>query len=281
MQIHIRKRTILLIASVLLIAIAIPCLTKGPGRDSIEYKDSSGSTITRIKQRGVLLVGTTGDYRPLSFLEEDGSYWGFDIELAEIIAKELGVEVKFVPTSWPTLSSDVLSDPQKFDLAISGITITDQRLETMAMSQGYLANGKTILCRAEDAEKFHSIEDINRSDVRVMVNPGGTNEQFAMQRLTHASITVHPRNEEIPNLIAEGKADIMITEITEVPYYISSDNRLSAPLKGTPFTQSYIGILMRCGQEDLLKMVNDKIENMKNDGSLAQLHKKYGLVYSF
>lgn len=238
-------------------------------------------TIERIRQNGVLLVGTTGDYHPLTFLEPDGSYTGFGIEVAERIAKEIGVDIRFVPTSWPTLTTDVLEDPQKFDLAIGGITITDKRLETMLMSEGYLANGKTILCRRADADRFRSLEDIDQPEVKVMVNPGGTNELLAREKLTHATIIVHQSNLEIPRLIAEGEADIMITEITEAPYYTSIDDRLSAPLIDKPFTNGFIGVLMRKGQDDLMGAVNKAIEQMKADGSLKKLHEKYGLVYAF
>ena len=102
-------------------------------------------TIERIVERGKLLVGTTGDYRPLSYRESDGNYWGFGIEMAEEIAEHIGVGIEYVHTSWPTLTADVQAEPQTFDLAIGGITITDTRKETMLMSDGYLANGKTIL----------------------------------------------------------------------------------------------------------------------------------------
>ena len=61
----------------------------------------------------------------------------------------------------------------KFDLAICGITITDARKEKALMSEGYLGNGKTVLCRAEDADKYISLEVINHPEVRVMENPGG------------------------------------------------------------------------------------------------------------
>ena len=238
-------------------------------------------TISRIQERGTLLAGTTGDYRPLSFREDDGTYWGFGIEVAGEIAKRLGVGLQFVPTSWPTLSADVQAEPQTFDLAIGGITITDARRETMLMSDGYLANGKTILCRAEDVNHYKSLADIDKPEVRVMVNPGGLNEKFANANLTHAAIIVHQKNEEIPKLIAEGKADVMITEVTEAPYYVQTDPRLAAPLINEPFTHGEIGVLMRKGQEDLLQLVTNVIRQMKSDGSLRLLHEKYGLVYAY
>lgn len=237
--------------------------------------------VAEIVQRGTLLVGTTGDYRPLSFCEPDGTYWGFGIEVANEIAKSLGVGVQFVKTSWPTLTADVQTEPQMFDFAIGGITITDTRKETMLMSEGYLANGKTILCRASERDRYTSLADIDKPEVRVMVNPGGLNEKFANDNLTHATIIVHPKNEEIPTLIADGEADVMITEITEAPYYVQTDSRLAAPLLNTPFTHGEIGVLMQKGQEDLLKMVNNSIRKMKQDGNLRRLHEKYGLIYSY
>ena len=272
---HVRKSVFILIAALFTLLATGCASTKTSGTTG------SQASVAKIKSRGVLLVGTTGDYRPLSYREDTGEYWGFGIEVAQRIAKELGVDIAFVPTSWPTLSSDVLSEPQVFDFALGGITITAKRLETMDMSEGYLANGKTILCRKDEAQKFRSLSDLDKDDVLVMVNPGGLNEKFAYENLKNAKIIVHNRNEEIPSLVAEGKADIMITEITEAPWYVQNDTRLSAPLLSEPFTHGEIGVLMRRGQSDLLAEVNGIIRAMKKDGSLRALHEKYGLMYAY
>ena len=272
-----RLKTLLLLAvlALCLTASSTSCSSKQNNPSEIDYQP----TISRIQQRGTLLVGTTGDYRPLSFREADGTYWGFCIEMAKEIAKRLNVGIQFVQTSWPTLSADVQAEPQTFDLAIGGITVTDARRETMLMSDGYLDNGKTIMCRASEADRYKSLADIDQPAVRVMVNPGGLNEKFANENLTHTTIIVHPKNEEIPSLIADSVADVMITEITEAPYYVQTDARLAAPLLNEPFNHGEIGVLMRQGQEDLLQMVNDIISQMKSDGSLRLLHEKYGLYY--
>ena len=257
------------------------CLAKNIKVRAKEWRKIHQPTVTRIQERGKLLVGTTGDYRPLSYREADGDYWGFGIEMAEKIAERIGVGIEYVQTSWPTLTADVLTEPQTFDLAIGGITITDTRKETMLMSDGYLANGKTILCRAADADRYQSLADLDKPEVRVMVNPGGLNEKFANENLTHATIIVYDKNEEIPNQVAEGHADVMITEITEAPWYVQNDPRLAAPLLNAPFTHGEIGVLMRKGQNDLLQVVNNTIRQMKSDGTLRSLHEKYGLVYAY
>lgn len=273
------KKSILIINLLLFFCMSLPLASCG--KNDNHLVPNNGASVQKIKSRGVLLVGTTGDYRPLTFKDTDGSYWGFCIEIAELIAQKMNVKIQYIPTSWPTLSNDVLADSQTFDFAIGGITITDQRKEKMLMSDGYLVNGKTILCRTEDSSKYLTLADMDKPEVKVMVNPGGLNEKFAHDFLSHSTIIVHQKNEEIPELIAEGDADIMVTEITEAPYYVSHDKRLAAPLLNMPFTNGYIGVLMRKGQEDLLDIVNETIKEMKTDGTLRQLHEKYNLIYSF
>ena len=256
-----RKTWIWVLAAIFCISSA--CITTCcSSSDDNPVVETQQPTIQRIQERGELLVGTTGDYRPLSYREAEGNYWGFGIEMAEKIAERIGVGIEYVQTSWPTLTADVLTEPQTFDLAIGGITITDTRKETMLMSDGYLANGKTILCRSTEADRYKTLADIDKPEVTVMVNPGGLNEKFANENLIHAN-------------------DVMITEITEAPYYVQTDARLAAPLLNAPFTHGEIGVLMQKGQDDLLALVNSVIAKMKADGTLRQLHEKYGLIYAY
>lgn len=243
---------------------------------------TSDDSLEKIRQRGYVIIGTTGDYRPLSYLETStGEYWGFGIEVAQKIAENLGVDIQFVKTSWPRLTADVLTTPQIFDFAIGGITITDARKAQMDMSEGYLRNGKTILCRKEDILKYQTLDDLNHPEVRVMINPGGLNEKFARENLPQATLIVYDKNEEIPSQISENKADVMITEITEAPYYVETDSRLAAPLINRPFTHGEIGILLQKNKTELLTKINSIISQMKADGSLKKIHEKYGLVYGY
>lgn len=89
------------------------------------------------------------------------------------------------------------------------------------------------------------------------------------------------KNEEIPSQVVDDHADVMITEITEAPWYVQNDLRLAAPLISVPFTHGETGALMRKGQDDLLARVNAVLSQMKADGSLRRLHEKYGLVYAY
>lgn len=259
----------LLLALIVVISGVSVCFAEAPA-------DAEGAAKSpeEIIARKVLRVGTAGDYQPMSYLDPDaGKYVGFDAELAEDLAAALGVELEYVKTSWPTLMEDTLAG--KFDLAICGITITDARREQALMSEGYFGNGKTVLCRAEDADKYTSLEEINRPEVRVMENPGGLNEKFARENLPDASLTIHDVNQEIPGLIASGEADVMITEIMEAGYYVSQDERLAAPLIFEPFTHGQLGVLMPKGSETLLAYVNGFLEAEKSSGRIEALGEKY------
>ena len=147
----------------------------------------------------------------------------------------------------------------------------------MAMSDGYGIGmfGKTILCRKSDAQKFKSLADIDKSSVRVMINPGGTNQKFANENLKNAQIIIFNENAEIPSQIAEGNADIMITEIVEALSYIRSNPKLAAPLINKPFTSHSCGILMQKGDQEFLNYINFVLAELRNDGTLESLENKY------
>ena len=230
--------------------------------------------LAAVRSRGVLRVGATGDYRPMSFRDPGtGKYEGFDAALAEALARSLGVKLEYVPTTWPTLMRDTLA--HRFDLALCGITITPERKRLALMSQGYLGNGKTVLCRAADAKRFTSLDAIDRPEVRVMENPGGLNEKFAREHLPRAVLVIHPVNEEIPGLIADGRADVMITEVMEAAYYCARDKRLAAPLLDAPFTHGELGALLPPGSETLLDHVDKFLGEARATGQIDRWKSVY------
>ena len=231
-----------------------------------------------IAVRGTIRIGTTGDYIPMSYLNPaTGEYEGIDAELSRIIADSLGVAIEYVPTTWPTLAADMQAG--KFDIALCGISRNFARAKTMAMSDAYGEGlfGKTILCRKTDAKKFKSVADLNKPSVRIMINPGGTNEKFARANLPNATLIVHEENADIPIQIAEGKADIMITETVEAVSWVKREPRLAAPLVDKPFagTRHSCGILMQKGDQEWLNYVNFVLAELRMDGRLEQLEVKY------
>ena len=172
-----------------------------------------GSTLDRVIQSGVLRVCTTGDYRPFTYLQPDGSYVGIDIDQANSLAQALGVKAQFVKTTWPTLMKDF--DAGKCDIAMGGISVTLARMKTAAFSIHYLVDGKTPIVRCGDVSKYQSLAEIDQPSVRVITNPGGTNFKFVQAHIHQAKVIVYPDNNTIFQQLVDGKADVMITDGTE------------------------------------------------------------------
>nr|WP_183085281.1 transporter substrate-binding domain-containing protein [Trinickia fusca] len=170
------------------------------------------SHLDAVLARGTLRVCTTGDYKPYSFYREDGRFEGIDIDMAESLAKSLGVKTAYVKTTWPTLTNDFVA---KCDIAVGGISTTLERQKRVFFTAPYMIDGKTPITRCADVDKFQSIEQIDRPSTRAIVNPGGTNERFAKQYFPHANLTVYPDNVTIFKQILTGKADVMVTDASE------------------------------------------------------------------
>jgi len=233
-------------------------------------QSTSQGTIERIQKAGVLKIGTTMDFVPMSYIANNGELKGYDIELAKLLAASLGVRPYFIKTTWRTLTQDTLDG--KFDVALSGIVRNPKRMAIMFMSKGYLSDGRTIICRKKDEKKYTSWEKIDRLGVRIMNNPGGGNDRFAAANVKKATRIIHTPNNEIPELIALGKADVMITESIEALYYIKDDSRLAAPCIEQPFTGAYnFGILTRKGDTDFMRYLDFFIENCEMNGTIARL----------
>jgi cyclohexadienyl dehydratase len=206
---------------------------------------TAAPTWATLQRVGVMRVGTTGDYAPFSD-DRGGELRGLDIELAQALAKEWGVPVLFVRTSWPTLMDDL--GRRRFDVAISGISITPERSRQADFSVPYYFDGKTPIARREDAARFSSLEQIDQPGVRVIVNPGGTNERFVREHIKRATVVVHPDNRTIFDEIVAGRAEVMITDGIEARLQARRHPELRATM-AEPFTRAGKAILLPSGSE--------------------------------
>jgi cyclohexadienyl dehydratase len=195
----------------------------------------AGAVLDHIRASGALRVGTTGDYKPFSFREADGTYGGADIGMAQRLAQKLGVTVVFVPTVWSALAKDYAA--ARFDMAGGGITKLPARAALGPFARTVYVDGKRPIVRCADRDRYTSLDALNRPDVHIVVNPGASNETFARTKLGAAQLTVHGDNVSVFDEIIAGRADAMVTDGIEVDHQSSVHPGVLCPAKvAEPFT---------------------------------------------
>ncbi|WP_197034921.1 transporter substrate-binding domain-containing protein [Herbaspirillum sp. RV1423] len=170
------------------------------------------SRLDEVLKSGKLRVCMTGDYKPFTYFKTDNTFEGMDVDLAQSLAKALGVEAQFVKTTWSTLMEDFLA---KCDMAMGGVSVTLDRQKKVSFAVSHMLDGKAAIARCTDTQKFQSLAQIDRPTTRAIFNPGGTNERFARANFKQAQLVLHPDNVTIFQQIVDGKADIMVTDASE------------------------------------------------------------------
>jgi len=230
---------------VLLLLVFYSCISPlSTYQQNTKTPPSTTSLLDKIIKRDTLKVGTTGDFKPFSYQLNLNSnkFYGVDIELAKDLAISLNVKVQFIKTSWPTLLSDL--EAQKFDIGMSGITIKLPRQQQGLFSIPLLSSGKVAITRDENADRFTSIAAINQEGVRVIVNPGGTNEAFAIANFPKATIVQNGENLSIFQKIVDGEADLMVTDAVETLIQEMIHPELEAVNPEQPFNFFEMGYLL-------------------------------------
>jgi len=171
------------------------------------------SSLDTVMKAGVLRACTPGDYKPFSFLKPDSVYEGIDIDLAQSLATAMGAKLELVKTSWANLMPDFTAG--KCEIAIGGISVTTERQKRAFFSTAYMVNGKTPIVRCDDVAKYQSVAAIDKAGVRVIANPGGSNERFAKTNFKTATLTIHADNLTIFDEILAKRADVFVTEAAE------------------------------------------------------------------
>lgn len=251
------------------------CLVLALSLFLVSGQAAGGERLDRILDTEVLLVGTPGDYRPFSMYDADAcKYEGHDIDLAELLARELGVKVEFVPTTWADLMQDY-SDG-KFDIAVGGITRSLARMLKGDFLPPYAPNGKVAIIHKKNKDRFTSLEAMDVPETTVIVNPGGTNEKYVNENFKRAKVVTHGNNAEIPGMIAEEKGDVMISEVYEAVVYSRKDDRIYGAFTDKPLTKiSFMGFFIQQDDPEFLKIMNYLWNDAKLRGDLGVLEEKW------
>ena len=233
----------------------------------------AGHRLDQIMKSNTLRVGTPGDYRPFAILENE-QYVGHDIELIQKMADVYGWKVDFVRSNWADLEKDLAAD--KFDIAVGGISRSTGRFLQHDFLPAYAPYAKVALINKKNKDRFTTLESLNRPDVRVIKNPGGSNEQFVDTYLIDAQVTTVEDNSEIPAMIAEDQGDVMITENPEAILYARKYPELYVAFMDNPLTPvNYMGFMLPDDDPDYSRVMNYLWNLMELRGVVRALDAKW------
>ncbi|KAI8308516.1 Cyclohexadienyl dehydratase [Colletotrichum sp. SAR11_59] len=211
------------------------------------------SLLDTILARGYINVGTTGDYKPFTYLVTNQTtlpnttainttYIGADIDAAQSLSNALGLPSppRLIKTVWANITSDLAAG--KFDIAMGGVSLTLARAKTAFFSTAIQRVGKTACIRCADAEKYTDLATLDQAGVKVAVNPGGTNEAFDRANLKNAKIVLVEDNNAVYQAVLDGTADAMISDLIEVELQVKlHEGQLCIANPDAPFNFEELG----------------------------------------
>ena len=231
------------------------------------------STLESILKRGELRVGFEAGYMPFEMTDKKGNFVGFDIDMAKEMAKAMGV--KFVPvnTAWDGIIPSLITG--KFDIIMSGMTVTQERNLKINFADPYIIVGQSILINKKYKGKINTYKDLNNSRYIVTSKLGTTGEQ-AVKRLipkcTYKSFETEP---EAALEVVNGKADAFVYDLPYCVVFMAQQGAGKLVFLDKPFTFEPLAWGVRKGDPDFLNWLNNFYNQIKNDGRYERIYNKW------
>ena len=203
---------------------------------------------------------------------------GFDVELAQAVGKDLGVEVEFQLINWNNKENELES--KNVDLLWNGMTITEERKAQMEISEPYMLNEQVAIIRKTDASKFDSLDKMLAS--KKWTAESGSAGADLIPELGATLIGVSSQINILTELNA-GSADIGVMDSVMASYYMNetgseyADSLMIAPVK-IALEDEYYGIAARKGEVALMDKINTSLAKLYADGTVGKIAETYGLT---
>lgn len=231
------------------------------------------STINDILKRGELRVGFEAGYLPFEMADKKGRFIGFDIDMAKEMAKAMGV--KFVPvnTAWDGIIPALMT--KKFDIIMSGMTVTQERNLKINFADPYIIVGQTILLNKKHAGKVKSYKDLNNPKYTVTSKLGTTGEQAIKRLIPKAKYKSFEVESEAALEVLTGKADATIYDLPFCATFMAQQGQGKLIFLDEPFTFEPLAWAVRKGDPDMLNWLNNFLRQVKNDGRYDRIYNKW------
>ncbi|MCY6369726.1 amino acid ABC transporter substrate-binding protein [Clostridium ganghwense] len=256
----ISKLATLILSSILIISLA------GCGNS----KSSSKDTITKDGIPNKIVVGLDDSFPPMGFRSDEDKIIGFDIDMANEMAKRMGVEIEYMPTEWSGVIPALKT--KKFTVIISAMSVTEERKKEIAFSNPYILEKQVIVVK-KDNLTINSADDLK--DKIVGVQLGSTSaEAISPIRNTMKEVKEYDKNTDALQDLAIGRLDAVAVDELVARYYIKEHNDKYRVVE-KEISKEPIAIGFRKEDTALQNKFNETLKAMQKDGTMTKISEKW------
>jgi polar amino acid transport system substrate-binding protein len=225
------------------------------------------STIEQIQKRGKIRVGMS-TFKPWAMKDKTGKLVGFEIDVAERLAKDMEVDIEFVPTKWAGIIPALLTG--KFDVIIGGMGILPKRNLKVNFTLPYDYSGMSLVAHKTKAAGMGSLKDFNKPEVIITARLGSTAELAVRKYMPRAKLRLFDDEAQTIQEVVSGRVHALVAS-APLPAFqaIKYADVLYMPLKEN-FTREPIGFALRKGDVDTLNFFNNWIRVVESEGWLKE-----------
>jgi len=239
--------------------------------DDIEL--AKKSTLNKILERKELRIGLDPGYQPFEMTDKKGNIVGFDIDIAKLLAKSMGVKLTIVNTDFDGIIPALLTD--KFDVILSGMTITQSRNTQINFPEPYIVVGQAIILNKRLKDTVHSYKDLNDPKYTVASRIGTTGEMATKRMIPKAKYKSFDKEADGAMDVVNGQSDAFVYDLPFGVVFMAQHGKGKAILLDQPFTYEPLGMGIRKGDPDFLNFLNNFVRQIKADGTYERLHHKW------
>ncbi|SFB68146.1 basic amino acid ABC transporter substrate-binding protein [Butyrivibrio sp. YAB3001] len=218
---------------------------------------------------GTLKVGTNAAFPPFEYVGDDGNPDGFDIALINAIGEKLNMDVQVQDMEFESLCTSI---GNKIDVAIAGMTITEERLNTVDFSDSYYEAVQAVL--VPKGSTIATADDLKNLKIGAQL---GTTGEFIASDIEGATVSAYNKAVDAVNDLNNGRLDCVIVDKNPAEVFGSQFSDKLDVIDGTAFDfePEFYAIALPKGNTDLATKINDALKELKNDGTYDSLVKKY------
>ena len=221
------------------------------------------------RQAQKLVVGTSADYEPFEYVDSNGNYTGFDVELMQEIAKRTGTEIEWQDIAFDGLIGSLQTG--KIDAIIAAMSATPERQEQVDFTDTYFVGADAILVAEGSGAVINKNEDM--AGYKIGVQTGTIQEDWISQHLPDAEVSHYERAEQAIMDLKSGRIDVVAMDYYAATSFLNQGGSQLA-LK-TEFAGEHMAIAVKKGNTELRDKFNTAIHELEKEGFIEELAMKY------